>query len=79
MRFRFLGLKYLNFIIFGYFLSFNGVMYFIYFLVVLMRGRGIVRGMMGGGGRMDFFRIRIFNISRFLFMYVDDFMKLEKG
>lgn len=54
-------------------------MYFMYFLVVLMRGRGIVRGMMGGGGRMDFFRIRIFNISRFLFMYVDDFMKFEKG
>lgn len=79
VRFRFLGSKYSNFIIFGYFSSPNGVMHFIYPLVAPMRGRGIARGMMGGGGRMDSFRTRTPNTSRPPSMHVDDFMKLEKG
>lgn len=47
--------------------------------VAPMRGRGIARGMMGGGGRMDSFRTRTPNTSRPPSMHVDDFMKLEKG
>lgn len=54
-------------------------MYFMYPLVAPMRGRGIARGMMGGGGRMDSFRTRTPNTSRPPSMHVDDFMKLEKG
>lgn len=75
VRFRFWGLKFSNF----YFVLPVLPNTFHVPLVAPMRGRGIARGMMGGGGRMDSFRTRTPNTSRPPSMHVDDFMKLEKG